>query len=1103
MTTPPLPENGSPDRDHTARLKRALLAMRKMKSRIEELERDGAEPMAVIGMGCRFPGGADNPRAFWRLLHEERDAVTEVPPDRWDVDAYYDPDPHAPGKIYTRHGGFLEGVDRFDPGFFGISRREAASLDPQQRLLLEVSWEALEDAGQAPEELAGGRTGVFVGISSSEYAQRLTARGPEKIDSYLGSGNAHAAAPGRLAYLLDAHGPGLAVDTACSSSLTAVHLACRSLRDKECDMALAGGVNLLLTPTVSINHSRAGMLPPDGRCKTFDAAADGFIRSDGCGVIVLKRLSRALENRDNILALIRGSAVNQDGRTSGLTAPSGPSQEAVIRQALENAGAAPSRVDYIEAHGTGTALGDPMEMGALAGVFGKDRPKDRPLVVGSVKTNLGHTEAAAGVAGLIKVVLSLQHRRIPSHLHFKDPNPRVEWSAFPVVVPTRRMPWPPGETPRCAGVSAFGFGGSNAHVVLEEYIPPGPREAAREDFRPGPLTLSAKTDKALRRLAVRYEKRLSADPSLDIADVCFTANTGRSHFRYRLAVAAFSTAEAAEKLAAFNAGQEAPGVFTGQAAASDPPATRVDASTLDPESLARHYVRGAAIHWADRYEGRPFTRIGLPTYPFQRHRCWVDETPAPRRGSGAGAAPDEIAGRRHPLLHRRLHLALGGKETRFETRLGANRPGWLKDHRVFDAALTPGAVHLEMALAAGRATLRTDHPVLEEIVFKEALVLPGEEEKTVQLVFTPGETDWRFHVLSLSMDEKEEEASWTLHVAGRVAGRDAPPARPPMDLDDLRGRITGERSPRDFYRRFRDRRIHFGPAFQAVEALWRNETEALGRLRLPASLARDAGAYHLHPVLLDASMQTLDAVFADPPRDQTWLQAGVQRFRVFGEAGGEAWCHARVRPFKEGADKTVVADVTLFDEGGRVIAEVEGLMVKQVHQRAPADDAPGLYEVAWRPGDRPAPPRPRAMANHLNPLLAEAMAAPELTRYGRALTTLDALDLPYILNALRQMGLSFTPGRRFSETELLQRLQVAAPHRRLFSRLLRILAEKGMLRRVDERWEILPAPPLPHQDVPDLDALTREMMARHPEAETELTLLNRCGSSLARVLQGK
>jgi acyl transferase domain-containing protein len=548
----------------------ALVELELMESRLRAMERERSAPIAVVGIGCRFPG-ADTPEAFWQLLIRGEHAVREVPIDRWDTQAYFDPNPDAPGKTYARHSGAVEGLHGFDAQFFNISPREATSVDPQQRLLLEVSWEALENAGIPPDGLKGSQTGIFVGIASQDYSRLLLARGLRKIDAYMATGTAHSVAAGRLSYTLGLKGPSLAIDTACSSSLVAVHLACQSLRSGECELALAAGVNCLITPDGTINLSKLQMLSPSGRCSTFDESADGFVRSEGCGVIVLRRLTDAVTRGETVLAVIRGSAVNHDGHTSGLTVPSGPSQQRVINEALERADVSPTDVGYIEAHGTGTALGDPIEIGALDGVFGKGRPQDRPLVVGSVKTNIGHAEAAAGIAGVIKVVLSLQHDTIPPHLHFTQPSHHIPWERLRMVVPVAPMPWPrPARERRIAGISSFGFGGTNAHVVVEGM--PAPALDAREPAgtvdvtrQHHLLTVSARTPEALKQLAGRYARHLTAAPGHSVEDVCFTCGTARSHFPFRVAVLCDSSSDAREKLEAFAANRSCDSVFEGSA----------------------------------------------------------------------------------------------------------------------------------------------------------------------------------------------------------------------------------------------------------------------------------------------------------------------------------------------------------------------------------------------------------------------------------------------------------------------------------------------------------------------------------------------------------
>jgi len=425
------------------------------------------------------------------------------PESRWNATQFFDPDPDAPGKMYTRNGSFLNSVDQFDADFFGISPREATSLDPQQRLLLEVAWHALEHAGIAADSLVGSRTGVFVGMGGNEYARLFDK--PEDMDAYLSTGNSPSMGAGRLSYMLGLQGPALVIDTACSSSLVSVHLACRSLLNDECETALAGGVSLMLVPDGTIAMCKMRMLAPDGRCKTFDAAADGFGRGEGCGFVVLKRLSDAQRNGDRILAIVRGSAVNQDGRSGSLTAPNGAAQVAVMRQALDVAGLDPRHVDFVECHGTGTALGDPIEVRALSRVYGVNR--SAPLALGAVKANLGHLEAAAGIAGLIKAVLVLQHAEVPPQPNYEKPNPHLNWNELPIAIPTAPTAFGKSDRPLVAGVSSFGFSGTNAHMLLQAASPPSRQEPLvnRPAFL---LTLSARGPEALRALQQQYVERL-------------------------------------------------------------------------------------------------------------------------------------------------------------------------------------------------------------------------------------------------------------------------------------------------------------------------------------------------------------------------------------------------------------------------------------------------------------------------------------------------------------------------------------------------------------------------------------------------------------------
>ncbi|QSQ15453.1 type I polyketide synthase [Myxococcus landrumensis] len=523
----------------------ALLAL-ELKSKLDALEGARSEPVALIGMACRFPGGASDPEAFWHVLRDGVDAVTEVPSSRWTQEEAARCGPEAREKPGARWGAFLDEVDGFDAEFFGISPREAHRMDPQQRLLLEVAWEALEDAGQDVAKLTGSRTGVFAGVYNDDYA-KLELGTPSDQDASSVTGTINSVVAGRLSYLLDLQGPCMVVDTACSSSLVALHLACQSLRAGECSMALAGGVNLILSPHSSLRVARGDALAPDGRCKTFDARANGFVRGEGCGVVVLKRLSDAIAAGDPILALLRGSAVNQDGKSAGLTAPNMVAQTELLRQALKSAGLESADVDCIEAHGTGTSLGDPIEMEAIKAVYGQGRSEQRPLVVSAAKTNIGHLEAAAGIAGVIKAVLSLRHQTIPPLLHLQRVNPRIDLEGLPIVLPTFARAWPATGRARRIAVSSFGASGTNAHVILEEPPAPSVRPAA-SGHGAELLALSARTSGALRELAGRVADVLSTSTEAPIEDLCRTAALRRTHHEHRLTVVGGTAKELAEKL---------------------------------------------------------------------------------------------------------------------------------------------------------------------------------------------------------------------------------------------------------------------------------------------------------------------------------------------------------------------------------------------------------------------------------------------------------------------------------------------------------------------------------------------------------------------------
>ncbi len=540
-------------------LKRAFIALEEANSTIEALQQNRREPIAIVGMGCRFPGGAVNPAAYWQMLQAGKDAITTVPETRWASESRY-PEGHPANEI---RGGFLDDIDTFDAEFFGISPREANCVDPQQRLLMEVAWEALEDAGIPPQSLHGSATGVYIGLCKSDYGAMQRELGDDGgYGMYPLAGGAFSMASGRLSYFLGLQGPSLTIDTACSSSLVALGSACQSLQLHDCDTALVGGVSLMLSPENTLSYATAEMMSADGRCLTFDQKANGFVQGEGCGVVILKRLSDAEKSGDNIIGVIHAAAMNQDGPSSGLTAPNGEAQEAVIRKALQESGLSASDIGYVEAHGTGTSLGDPIEMRAIAAALSDGHDDRSPLRVGSVKTNIGHLESAAGMASLIKVLLSLRHGCIPPHINFSEPSQFIDWENIPVQIPTAPQKWLSDETPRYAGISGFGFSGTNVHAIVSDYIGKAGTKQHQESGLPGMLAVSARSSTALRQKCDNLVAFLDEHPNVPVEDFVRSCNAGRAHFSARLAINGDSVAQFRSALDALGRGDSFPAAIS-------------------------------------------------------------------------------------------------------------------------------------------------------------------------------------------------------------------------------------------------------------------------------------------------------------------------------------------------------------------------------------------------------------------------------------------------------------------------------------------------------------------------------------------------------------
>ncbi len=625
-------------------LKRVMIELQETRARLRALEEREREPIAIVGMSCRYPGGVCTPQELWDLVAGERDGIGPFPTDRgWDLESIFDPDPDRPGTSYVKHGGFLDDVAGFDADFFGIGPEEALKMDPQQRLLLECAWEACEDAGIDPEALKGSQTGVFTGAAFSDYGLQVSL---SELDHMRVTGSAPSIVSGRVAYAFGFRGPAVSIDSACSSSLVAIHLASQALRAGECSLALAGGVTVLATPMLFISVSGTRGLAPDGRCKSFAAGADGMGFSEGAGLVLLERLSDARANAHQVLGLLRGSAVNQDGASNGLTTHSGAALEQVMRQALARAGLSFADVDVLEAHSTGTPLGDPIEAQAIISTYGRERPNG-PVRLGTVKSNIGHTQLASGVAGVIKMVMAMRNGLLPKTLHAEKPSALVDWSEGDVELLHSSASWPAGERPRRAGLSAFGMSGTNAHAILEEAPPvPAPEAEAKtadEGGAPGetvelpvmPFMISAKSAKALAAQAERLRLYLSARTEIELLDVAATLALHRAHLPVRAAILAADRQELLAGLHAVAEERPAAHCVSAQGATNGAPHT-VGASEVIAgmrsggppareflDSAVRLHVQGATVDWRPLFPSERCGYTPLPTYAFQRHRYWL------------------------------------------------------------------------------------------------------------------------------------------------------------------------------------------------------------------------------------------------------------------------------------------------------------------------------------------------------------------------------------------------------------------------------------------------------------------------------------------------
>jgi len=888
------------------------------------------EPIAIVGMSCRFPGGANSIEEFWDLLEQGFDAGTVIPKNRWNMNAYYDTEIDHDGKIYVNRAGLVSlPIDEFDAEFFGISPREAEYLDPQHRILLEETWVALENSGIKPSNLRETDTSVFLGICSHDYLDLLESTTITGINSYAGTGNAASTAAGRISYIYGLQGASIAIDTACSSSLVAVHQACQNLRAKESNIAIAGGINAILAPDFMATLCRMHMLSPSGCCKTFDKDADGFMHAEGCGILILKRLKDAQENGDSILAIIKGSAINQDGATSGLTVPNGLAQEKVIKRALQQAKIAPHQVDFIEMHGTGTSIGDPIEVNALNRIFSnkENNKREHPLIIGTVKSNIGHLEAAAGVAGVIKTVLTLQNEKIPPHLHFKQLNPEINLEKIPAKIPLESIEWHRRENHiRRAGVSSFGFSGTNAHLIIEEAnkveaftMPNDVQEELNNQLHL--LQISAKNQAALTDQIYQYIDYLKQSKA-SIQNICYTSQVAREQFDNQVAVAG----KTIEDLI----------------------------SNLEKNAyIAKEDMQNPLYCYSDKI--RPFLKkTPLPTYPFQRDRYWANcIKSAEFKGLGFNIRNDQ-----HPWLQHEVFIPnnfKNGKTWLYETYISEIWPGFINDHLIFNTPVIAGATYVSAILFWIK---KADVGLLaiEEMNFLEAMVIEPGKQYHVQTLIESNNEHYEFSIYSCEQSELESE--WRLHVQGKLIHntKELPNSNEALFKRLLSTGIHYDKSRHQTL--FKNLSITLGEKFHWLDEAFVLGHEVLAKFRQPTA-EEENGSHIIHPGLIDSIFQSAFAAFSGYENGDTTPHIPFTLKKLYfdqKQTDLPTWCHILFEEIPE--QKIVKTNAKLYNQQFVCVGEIFDL----VERSAPKEKLmqalfnqdktkKWLYCQAWYPCD--------------------------------------------------------------------------------------------------------------------------------------------------------
>lgn len=896
-------------------LEKAVHSIKDSKNKIRELENEKYEPIAIVGTSCRLPGKIVDLDSLHAVLKNKVDTISDIPSNRWDIDKYYSSQQEK-GKIYAKQAGIIDNVDKFDAEFFKISSEEAKMMDPQYRVLLELSWEALENSNILPKTLHNYLTGVFIGISSVDYLSQVCRTVDEEAyNGYTSIGNSNSTASGRISSNLGLKGPSMIFDTACSSSLTALHQACESLRRKECDLALAGSINLLLSPTSMLALSQTGILSPDNRCYAFDNKASGYVRSEGGGMIVLKRLSTAIKEGDTILAQIIGSAINHNGSGGGLTVPNGTSQKELIKQALKNAKITPDQIDYIEAHGTGTLFGDLIEMKTLHDVFSESKIKENPLFVGSIKTNIGHLEAASGIAGILKIISQFKNEQLYPHLHFNSPNSHIKWKDMAIEIPVKKTPWrSSGNKRRIGGVSSFGISGSNAHVIIEEFINTSEKTITKNTLKKYPILIvvSAKTKESLTiyiQLLLNYLNSNNIDESILIR-MAYTLQTARTPMKERVAFIVNNVEQLKTKFNQYFKEEDSIDDFVlGKATKENNFSTRAILEEKNIHELAQLWVKGTTIDWDLLYEDDNYpSRISLPTYPFNRVRYWIPESKKTISSSSNNL---------HPLLHSNESNLKGQKYKSIYT----DKETFFFVHRGNEKKVFPEVAHIELACAAGQYSTESIITQLQDIAWFD----PIEINSTPKYIHTGLNLigkELRFEIYSENGEEKK------MHSQGKISNKKLK-SLPNYNLKSLHKKYTKYKSKEFCYTQFEAKGLSYDMKFQGIEEFWYNDTEALSKIK-----KFQKSDYVLQPEILDTALQTCLALSfnKETPADLA-LPFAIKELNIYGDISKILWCYVRENINHKSSINEVNYDIDLLNNTGKVLLSFKNLRKKSFYYK--------------------------------------------------------------------------------------------------------------------------------------------------------------------------